>query len=85
MLYKNKIFDSQIIILATTTKEGRAKDGEIIDKEEIKDGKIIEGIDKIKMANLVKMGITKIIIIEIMETTKRGFEMFLLLKMTQEE
>lgn len=82
MLYKNKIFDSQIIILATTTKERRAKDGEIIDKEEIKDGKLIKGIDKIKMASLVKMGITKIIIIEIMEMAKRGFEMFLLLKRT---
>jgi hypothetical protein len=37
-----------------TTKEGRAKDGKIIDKEEIKDGKIIEGIDKIEMASYSK-------------------------------
>jgi hypothetical protein len=56
MLSKNKVFDNQIIILTTTSKEGRVKDGKIIDKEIIKDGKIIEGIDKIKMANLAKMG-----------------------------
>jgi hypothetical protein len=42
------------------TKERKAKDGEIIDKEGIKDGKIIKGINKIKMANLVEMGIIKI-------------------------
>jgi hypothetical protein len=41
MLSKNKVFDNQIIILATTSKEGRTKDGEIIDKEGIKDCKII--------------------------------------------
>jgi hypothetical protein len=39
------------------TEEGRAKDGEIIDKEGIKDGKIIKGIEKIEMANLTKMGL----------------------------
>jgi hypothetical protein len=37
-----------------TTKAGKAKDNEIIDKEEIKDGKIIKGIDKIEMANYLK-------------------------------
>ncbi len=37
-----------------TTKEGKAKDGEIIDKEEIKDGKTIKGIDKIEMASYSK-------------------------------
>jgi hypothetical protein len=68
MLNKNKFFDNQIIILTTTTKEGITKDGEIIDKEGIKDGKIIEGINKIKLANLAKMGITKMIIAEIITT-----------------
>jgi hypothetical protein len=42
------------------TKEGRAKDGEITDKERIKDGKIIKGINKIEMTNLTKILITKI-------------------------
>jgi hypothetical protein len=59
------------------TKEGRAKDGEIIGKEGIKDGKIIKHIDKIKMPTLVEMGITKMVIakiitIEIMEIGKEG-------------
>jgi hypothetical protein len=45
--------------------------------EKIKDGKIIEGIDNIKMASLVKMAIikmaiAKIIITEIMEIGKEG-------------
>jgi hypothetical protein len=53
-------------------EEGRAKDGKIIDKEGIKDGKIIKGIDKIEMASLAEMGITKIITIEIMEIGKKG-------------
>ncbi len=48
-------------------KERKAKDYEIIDKEGIKDGKIVEGIDKIAMANLTEMGITEILIIEIVE------------------
>jgi hypothetical protein len=38
-----------------TIEERRANNGEIIDKEEIKDGKIIEGINKIEMASLTKM------------------------------
>jgi hypothetical protein len=54
MLSKNKVFDNQIIILITTTEEGRTKDGKIINKEGIKDAQIIEGIDKIEMANLAK-------------------------------
>jgi hypothetical protein len=37
-----------------TTKVGKAKDNEIIDKEEVKDGKIIKSIDKIEMANYLK-------------------------------
>jgi hypothetical protein len=49
------------------TKEGRAKDGKITNKEGIKDGKIIEGINKIKIANPIKMGLTKMVIIRIME------------------
>jgi hypothetical protein len=43
-------------------KKRKAKDCEITDKEGIKDGKIVEGIDKIVMANL-----TEILIIEIVE------------------
>ncbi len=66
-LSKNKVFGSQIIILITTTENGRAKDGEIINKEGIKDAQIIEGIDKIEMASLAKMCITKI-----MEIGKEG-------------
>jgi hypothetical protein len=59
------------------TKDGKAKDGETIDRDEIKDGKIIEVIDKIKMASLAKMGITRtivirIIITKIMEIGKEG-------------
>jgi hypothetical protein len=68
ILNKNKVFDNQITILTTTTKERRAKDGEIIDKEGIKDGKIIEGINKIELANLAKMGIIETIIAEIITT-----------------
>jgi hypothetical protein len=59
MLSKNKVFEGQIIILATTSKEGIAKDG-----------KIIEGIDK--MASLAKMGITEMVITKIMEIDKEG-------------
>jgi len=56
-------------------EEGRAKDGKTITKDGMKDGKIIEVINMIKMASLVKMGITKttiigIITIEIMEINK---------------
>jgi hypothetical protein len=59
------------------TKDERAKDGNTIDREEIKDGKIIEVIDKIKMASLAEMGITgtiiiRIITIEIMEISNEG-------------
>ncbi len=59
------------------TKDGKAKDGETINKDGIKDGKIIKVIDKIKMANLAKMGIirmaiTRIITIKIMEIDKEG-------------
>jgi hypothetical protein len=52
------------------TKNEKAKDGEIIDKDGMKDGKIIEVIDKINMANLVEMGVTGIITTEIMEIGK---------------
>ncbi len=69
-LSKNKIFGSKIIILIIIIEEGRAKDGEVTDKEAIKDDKIIEGIDKITMANLTEMGITKILIIKIVEVGK---------------
>jgi hypothetical protein len=68
MLSKNKVFGNKIIILVTTTEEGRTKDGKIINKEEIKDGKIIKGIDKIEMASLAKNSITKMVIIEIIIT-----------------
>jgi len=59
------------------TKDERAKDGNTIDRDEIKDGKIIEVIDKIKMASLAEMGITgtiiiRIITIEIMEISNEG-------------
>jgi hypothetical protein len=59
------------------TKDRKAKDGETINRDEIKDGKIIEVINKIKMVNLVEMGIsimiiTQIIITEIMEIDKEG-------------
>jgi len=51
-------------------EEGRAKDGKIINKEGIKDGKIIEGINKIKMVNPIKMGIIEMVIIKIMDIGK---------------
>jgi hypothetical protein len=59
------------------TKDRRTKDGETIDRDGIKDGKIIKVINKIKMVNLVKMGITGtiikgIIITKIMEIGKEG-------------
>ncbi len=69
-LSKNKVFDNQIIILTMIIEEGRAKDGKIIDKEGIKDGKIIEGINKIKMVNPIKMGIIEMVIIKIMDIGK---------------
>jgi len=60
MLSKTKVFGSQIIIiLAMITENERTKDGETIDRDGIKDGKIIKVIDKIEMANLAKMDITK--------------------------
>jgi hypothetical protein len=40
------------------TEDKKAKDGEIINKDGIKDGKIIKVIDKIKMTKLVEMHIT---------------------------
>jgi hypothetical protein len=52
------------------TKKWRAKDGKITNKEGIKDGNIIESIDKITMANLIEIGITEILIIEIVEIDK---------------
>jgi hypothetical protein len=55
-----------------TTKEGKIKDGEVIDKKEIKDGKTIEGINKIMMDNVVNLGITKMVTIKIMEVSKEG-------------
>jgi pimeloyl-CoA synthetase len=67
-LSNNKKFNNQIIILVTTTEEGRTKDGKIIDKEGIKDEKIIKGIEKIEMASLAEMGITKMVIVEIITT-----------------
>jgi hypothetical protein len=39
------------------TKDKKAKDGETVDRDKIKDGKIIKVIDKIEMASLTKMGI----------------------------
>jgi len=45
-------------------EEQRIRDGEITNKEGIKDGKIIEGIDKIEMANPTKMGITEMVDID---------------------
>jgi len=45
-------------------EEQRIRDGEITNKEGIKDGKIIEGIDKIEMANPTKMGITEMVEID---------------------
>ncbi len=71
-LSKNKIINNQIIILTMTTKEGKIKDGEVIDKKEIKDGKTIEGINKIMMDNVVNLGITKMVTIKIMEVSKEG-------------
>jgi hypothetical protein len=58
-------------------EERKAKDGKTIDMDKIKDGKIFQDIDKIEMANLVEMGITKMAIIgistiEIMEIGKEG-------------
>jgi len=55
-----------------TIEEGKIKDDKIIDKKEIKDGKIIEGINKIVMDNPVDPGITKMVIIEIIEVNKEG-------------
>ncbi len=43
-----------------------------IDKKEIKDGKTIKGINKIVMDNLVDLGVTKMVTIEIMELEKEG-------------
>jgi hypothetical protein len=37
-------------------------------RKESKDGKIIKGIDKIKMANLIEMVTTEMVIIEILIT-----------------
>ncbi len=71
MLSKNEVFGSQIIIILTlTTEKGKAKDGKTINKDGMKDGKIFEVIDKIKMASLVEMGITKITTTKIMEINK---------------
>ncbi len=58
------------------TKEGRAKDGKIIDNNRMKDVKIIQVIDKNEMASLVEMAIiemdiTKIITTKRMELTRR--------------
>ncbi len=52
------------------TKEGRAKDGKIIDNNRMKDVKIIQVIDKNEMASLVEMAITEMDITKII-TTKR--------------
>jgi hypothetical protein len=59
------------------TEERKAKYGKTIDMDKIKDGKIIQDIDKIKMASLAKMAIiemaiTIISITEIMEIDKEG-------------
>jgi hypothetical protein len=60
-----------------TIEEGKIKHSEIINKKKIKDGETIKGIGKIKMDNLVDLGIiettiTEIVIIEIMEVGKEG-------------
>jgi hypothetical protein len=57
-----------MIIIAMIIKDERTKDGERIDRYGIKDGKIITVINKIKMASIVKMGITKMAIIGIITT-----------------
>ncbi len=49
-------------------EEGKTKDGETIIKDGMQDGKIIKVINMIKMASLVKMGITKTTIIGIITT-----------------
>jgi hypothetical protein len=59
------------------TEEKKAKYGEIIDMDKIKDNKIFQNIDKIEMASLAKMGIIKTAIIgisitKIMEIDKEG-------------
>ncbi len=64
-------------MLVMITEDKKAKDGEIINKDGIKDGKIIKVIDKIKMTKLVEMHITGttitwIITIKIMEIDKEG-------------
>jgi hypothetical protein len=50
------------------TKDEKAKDGETIDRDKIKDGKIIDVINKLEMGNLAKMGITRMTIIGIITT-----------------
>jgi hypothetical protein len=55
------------------TKEGRAKDGKIIDNNRMKDGKIIKVIDKNKMASLVEMAITEMDITKIITTKRMEF------------
>jgi len=56
---------ANIFILIMTTEEGKVKDGEIIDKKKIKDGKTIKGINKIEMYNLANLVITKMAITKI--------------------
>jgi hypothetical protein len=56
-------------------EEGKAKDGETITNDGMKDGKIIKVINKIKMVSLIEMAITKmaisgIITTKIMEISK---------------
>jgi hypothetical protein len=58
--------------LSYDNRRRESEDGEIIDKDIIKDGKIIKGIDKIKMASLAKVAITEIITTKIMEINKEG-------------
>ncbi len=76
-LSKSKIIDSWIIILLMTIEEGKIKDGDIIDKKEIKDGETIKGIGMIKMDNqvdlrIIEITLTEIVIIEITEVGKEG-------------
>ncbi len=49
-LRKNRFFDNKIII-GMITKEGRTKDGQTINNNRMKDGKIIKVIDNNEMAS----------------------------------
>ncbi len=55
-----------------TTEKGKFKDGETIEKEVTKVGETIKGFDIIKIDNPTKMGITKMVIIEMKGIDKVG-------------